>query len=386
MKKSLIIAGVLGAFAVSAQAQSSVTLYGTIDAGIVYANNAGGHSLWQQGSGSVSDTYFGLHGSEDLGNGLHAIFTLESGFNLNSGRFTEGNTMFNRQAYVGLQSNQFGTVTLGRQYDSVVDYLAPLAAVGSDYGNNLAGHPFDNDNLDHSFSIKNSVKYQSVNYAGFKFGGMYGFSNSADNFANNRAWSVGASYDFGPLDFAAAYLQLNNSPSWSNATGGAALGGQGNNFNLTAEQQRTYGVGVNYVYGPAKVGFVWTHTQYDNLLGGYQGGMAMSIPTGGNLHLDNFELNGRYAVTPALALDAAYTYTDGRVTGAAGSGDPKWHTVTLKADYSLSHRTDVYVEGVYQHASGELGNAGANVAMINTLSPSTGQNQIAAAVGMRHRF
>jgi len=385
MKKSLIIAGVLGAFAVSAQAQSSVTLYGTLDAGLVYANNAGGHSLWQQGSGSVSDTYFGLRGSEDLGGGLHAIFTLENGFNLNSGRFTEGGSMFNRQAFVGLQSNQFGTVTLGRQYDSVVDYLAPLAAVGSDGGNNLAGHPFDNDNLDHSFSVRNAVKYQSADYQGFKFGGLYGFSNDAGQFANNRAWSVGASYGNGPLNFAAAYLQLNNSPASANASG-AVLAGQSNNFNLTSETQRTFGAGVNYAYGPATVGFVWTHTQYQNLLGGGQGGDTFVIPTGTNLHLDNFELNGRYALTPALALDAAYTYTDGRVSGSNGSGDPKWHTVSLKADYSLSRRTDVYLEGVYQHASGELGDAGANVAMINTLTPSTGQNQVAAAVGLRHRF
>ena len=385
MKKSLIIAGVLGAFAASAHAQSSVTLYGTIDAGLVYANNSAGHSLWGQGSGSVSDTYFGLRGNEDLGGGLHALFTLESGFDVNNGKFAQNNNMFNRQAYVGLQSNQFGTLTLGRQYDSMVDYLAPLAAVGSDYGNNLAAHPFDNDNLDHSFSVNNAVKYQSANYAGFKFGGLYGFSNGAGQFANNRAWSVGASYGNGPLNFAAAYLQLNNSPAVANASG-AVLAGEGNNFNLTSQTQRTYGAGVNYTYGPAKAGFVWTHTQYQNLLAGGQGGDTFSIPTGTNLHLDNFELNGSYALTPALALDAAYTFTDGKVSGSNGSGDPKWHTVSLKADYSLSRRTDVYVEGVYQHASGELGDGGANVAMINTLSPSTSQNQVAATVGLRHRF
>jgi general bacterial porin, GBP family len=85
-------------------------------------------------------------------------------------------------------------------------------------------------------------------------------------------------------------------------------------------------------------------------------------------------------------LQAAYTFTDGRVTGSQGTGDPKWHTVSLQADYSLSKRTDVYVEGVYQHASGDFGDAGANVAMINTLSPSSTANQVAATVGLRHRF
>jgi general bacterial porin, GBP family len=385
MKKTLIIAGVMGAFAINAHAQSSVTLYGTLDAGLVYSNNQGGHSNWQQASGAVSDTYFGLRGSEDLGGGLHAIFTLEDGFNINSGKFTEANTLFNRQAFVGLQSDQYGTLTLGRQYDSVVDYLGPLSEAGSGYGNNLAAHPFDNDNLDNSFSIKNAVKYQSANYAGFRFGGLYGFSNDAGQFSNNRAWSAGASYNNGPLNVAAAYLQLNNSLTNANA-GGATSPGDGNNANLTAALQRTYGVGANYSYGPATVGLLYTHTQDNNVIAGAQNGTAFTIPTGMNLHLDNYEINGKYALTPALALQAAYTFTDGRVTGSQGTGDPKWHTVSLQADYSLSKRTDVYVEGVYQHASGDFGDAGANVAMINTLSPSSTANQVAATVGLRHRF
>ncbi|SDH97162.1 porin [Paraburkholderia phenazinium] len=385
MKKTLIVAGIMGAFAINAHAQSSVTLYGTLDAGLVYTNNQGGHNNWQQGSGTVSDTYFGLRGSEDLGGGLHAIFTLESGFNLNNGKFAESNTMFNRQAFVGLQSDQYGTLTLGRQYDSVVDYLGPLSEAGSGYGNNLAAHPFDNDNLDNSFSIKNAVKYQSANYAGLRFGGLYGFSNDAGQFANNRAWSAGASYNNGPLNVAAAYLQLNNSLGSSNS-GGAVSAGDGNNANLTAALQRTYGVGANYSYGPATVGLLWTHTQDNNLIAGGQNGVGFTVPTGTNLHLDNYEVNGKYALTPALSLNAAYTFTDGKVTGGTTSGDPKWHTVSLQADYSLSKRTDVYVEGVYQHASGQLGDGSANVAMINTLSPSSTGNQVAATVGLRHRF
>lgn len=383
MKKTLIVAGILGAFAASAQAQSSVTLYGTLDAGLVYTNNQAGHSNWQQGSGSVSDTYFGLRGSEDLGGGLHAIFTLESGFNLNNGSFSENNTMFNRQAYVGLKSDQYGQLTLGRQYDSVVDYLAPLSAAGSGYGNNLAGHPLDNDNLDNSFSVKNAVKYTSANYAGLQFGGLYGFSNAAGQFSNNRAWSAGASYSNGPLNVAAAYLQLNN--GGSNNTGGAVSSDDGS-ANLAAELQRTYGVGANYAYGPATVGLVWTHTQLDNLQSANVGGTFIGGLSGTNLHMDNYEVNGKYAFTPALSLAAAYTFTNGKVSGSNGSGDPKWHTVSLQGDYALSKRTDVYLEGVYQHASGELGNFGANVAAINTLTPSSTANQTAVAIGLRHRF
>jgi general bacterial porin, GBP family len=390
MKKTLILAGVLSAFAMSAQAQSSVTLYGSLDAGIAYANNAAGHSAWLQNSSGMSYNYFGLRGSEDLGGGLKAIFKLESGFDLSNGRFNDTNTMFNRQAYVGLQSDQFGTLTLGRQYDSVVDYLAPLSLAGSGPGANLAGHPFDNDNLDSTFSIKNAVKYTSANYAGFEFGGLYGFSNQPDGFSNGRAWSVGAKYANGPLNVAAGYTQLNNNLSNFNSSGATPSASESN---IQARQQRTFGVGVNYAFGPAAVGFVWTHAQIDGLGSLSSGGVALAgINSGMNLHLDNFEVNGAYHLTPALAFIGSYTYTDGSVSGADSSnGSPKWHTVVLGSDYSLSKRTDVYLAGVYQHASGTLGVNGDgtpidNQAAINTLPASSTNNQIAATVGLRHRF
>jgi general bacterial porin, GBP family len=388
MKKTLILAGVLSAFTLSAHAQSSVTLYGSLDAGIIYANNAGGHSAWLQGSGALSDNYFGLRGSEDLGGGLKALFTLESGFDLNSGGFHHGETGFNRQAFVGLQSDKFGTLTLGRQYDSMVDYLAPLSEAGAGFGNNLAAHPFDNDNLAHSFSIKNSVKYASANYAGLQFGGLYGFSNDANGFTNGRAWSAGASYSNGPVNVAAAYLQTNNSGSL-----GASNSAASSDQNISATVQRTYGVGANYTYGPAQVGFVWTHTQADGINSLASGGVSLPVLSGVNLHLDNYEINGAYHLTPALAFVGSYTFTDGTVTGVGtgtGNNSPKWHTVMVATDYSLSKRTDVYLGGVYQHASGSLGNKGGspveNVAAINMLSPSTTDNQIAATIGLRHRF
>jgi general bacterial porin, GBP family len=382
MKKNFIAASLLGALAITAHAQSSVTLYGTLDAGLVYSNNQSGHSAWQAGSGAASDTYFGLRGNEDLGGGLHAIFTLESGFNLNSGQSTESDTLFNRQSFVGLKSDQYGALTLGRQYDSMVDYLAPLSAAGAGYGNNLAAHPLDNDNLDNSFSISNAVKYTSPNYVGLNFGGLYGFSNS-DDFSNNRAWSLGASYDNGPLKVAASYLQLNRSGS-SNLNGAVSQGD--GTAAVAADLQRTFGAGVNYSFGPATFGFVYTHTQMDGITGVDVGGMTLPGVAGTNLHMDNYEVNGRYALTPAMSLAASYTFTDGKMTGSNGSGDPKWHTVSLQGDYKLSKRTDVYVEAVYQHASGELGNFGPNVAAINTLAPSSTGDQVAAAVGLRHRF
>ncbi|MDI7047719.1 porin, partial [Escherichia coli] len=108
--------------------------------------------------------------------------------------------MFGRQAFVGLSSESYGALTAGRQYDSVVDYLGPLSLTGTQYGGTHFAHPYDNDNLDNSFRVSNSIKYQSINYGGFKFGGLYGFSNQAGGFSSNRAYSVGASYNWGPLN------------------------------------------------------------------------------------------------------------------------------------------------------------------------------------------
>jgi general bacterial porin, GBP family len=89
MKKNLMAVALLSVLASAAHAQSSVTLYGLIDVGITYTNSQltshGGHSNWQETSGSVDGSRWGLRGAEDLGGGLKAIFTLENGFNVNNG-------------------------------------------------------------------------------------------------------------------------------------------------------------------------------------------------------------------------------------------------------------------------------------------------------------
>src|ERR1700722_1134997 len=205
MKKTLMVTALSCACIVSAHAQSSVTLYGVIDTGLVYSNNQGGHSAWQETSAATENTVFGLKGSEDLGGGLHAIFKLENGFNLNNGSMYNPGDAFGEQAYVGIQSDQFGTVLLGRQFDPVNDYLGSLPAAGSGYGGNLSAHPFNNDNLAaDSLSLNNAVKYTSTSYAGVTFGGAYSFSNNANSFSNNRAYGFGATYAHGPFNLAAA--------------------------------------------------------------------------------------------------------------------------------------------------------------------------------------
>jgi len=381
MKKTLMVAALSGVFATAAHAQSSVTLYGLIDAGITYTNNQGGHAAWQETSGSVNGSRFGLRGAEDLGGGLKAIFTLENGFGINNGTLKQNSRLFGRQAFVGLSSDQFGAVTLGRQYDSMVDYVAPLALTGTQYGGTQFAHPFDNDNLDNSFRVNNSVKFSSVNYGGFKFGGLYGFSNEAGGFADNRAYSFGGSYQYGGLNVAAAYLQLNNSltgTALSNPTGGAVA--SDNTF--VAGRQRTWGAGLNYTFGSATAGFIYTQTNLNQAesITSSNSGTSSGLSLGGSsARFQNFEVNGRYLLTPALSIAGAYTYTRANFDGKS----PNYNQFNLQTAYSLSKRTDVYLQGVYQRV-----NEGSGVdAIINgsTLASST-NNQVAVTAGLRHRF
>ena len=378
MKKNLMAVALLGVLASAAHAQSSVTLYGLIDVGITYTNSQltshGGHSNWQETSGAVDGSRWGLRGAEDLGGGLKAIFTLENGFNVNNGTLGQGGREFGRQAFVGLSSIDYGSVTLGRQYDSMVDYVGPLALTGTQYGGTHFAHPFNNDNLNNnSFSINNSIKYQSVNYAGFRFGGLYGFSNAAGAFANNRAYSVGMSYSWGPLNLAAGYLHLNNGATSQAAANFNSNGAVTDGQTLVAARQQTWGAGANYAFGPAIVGFVYTQT---NLTQIFQSGFST--------HIQNFEGNIRYNLTSALNVAGAYTYS--RAGGNAGSGSPHWNQVGLQTDYNLSKRTDVYLQSVYQSVSTSR-NTVLGVAFINGLSaPSSTNNQVEVTAGLRHRF
>ena len=383
MKKTLLALAVTTLTAGAAHAQSSVTLYGLIDAGISYVSNSKGSKLFQESNNAMNSDRWGLRGAEDLGGGLKAIFVLENGFSINNGQLGQGGLEFGRQAYVGLSSDQYGTVTLGRQYDDVVQSLAPLALTGTQNGGTFFAHPYDNDNLDNTFRVNNSLHYQSVNYAGFKLGATYGFSNST-SFSSNREYSVGATYNFAGFNFAAAYLQLNSgfnsitSPNTSNVIGNTS--GAVTDAPFAAGRQRTWGAGLNYTFGPATAGVVFTQTQLNNVVSNNEGFGVSTIPLNSSMRFNNYEVNARYMLTPALNLAAMYTYTDGKLNGFS----PSWHTVGLLADYYLSKRTDVYLQGEYQHVNAN-GVSGLG-AQLNTFSASSSPNQAIVTVGMRTRF
>ena len=112
--RTAVAVAVTGSVAQAAYAQSSVTLYGIVDAGFTYTNNQKGNSAYQATQGNVQGSRWGLLGTEDLGGGNKALFRLENGFSLESGALGQGGRMFGRSAWVGLSNSRAGTITLGR--------------------------------------------------------------------------------------------------------------------------------------------------------------------------------------------------------------------------------------------------------------------------------
>jgi predicted porin len=392
-KKVLTTALVASAFAGTAHAQSSVTLYGIIDAGISYANHAknaagGSDKLFKYDDGVAQGSRWGIRGTEDLGGGLKALFVLENGFNSGNGTLGQGGAMFGRQAYVGLAKDGMGSLTFGRQYSFSTDYLGGNYSTGGQtVAGNYAYHINDVDQLTSS-RINNAVKFSSANFAGFTFGAMYGFSNQAGAFGgapqtgttaapvagSARAYSFGVNYANGPIGVGAAYTDIRfpgqSTPAFSTAI---------SNVNLATGSQvrdlRTFGVGARYIFGPATMYALWTDTHFEPV-------------TGASTTFNNFEGGVKYAVTPALTGGLGYTYS--RLTGATTG---HFNQVDASVDYALSKRTDVYGLAIYQDASGKTGTSntpiqaqiGSATSYFNT-SGSGSQNQLAFRVGIRHKF
>ncbi|WP_321806967.1 porin [Burkholderia sp. BCC1993] len=389
MNKWMLAAGLSVMATGVAHAQSSVTLFGLIDEGFNYTNNVGGHPLYAASSGDVQGSRWGMRGSEDLGGGLAAIFKLESGFNVNNGRLGQQGRAFGRQAYVGVSSKDYGSLTLGRQYDSVTDYLTSLTANGS-WGGGMLSHPYDNDNTDDTFRLSNAVKYASVDYNGFSFGGMYAFSNDT-SFGLNRAVSAGVQYSNGSLTIAAAFLDILH-PN-ANGSGAVSIGPNGSgDGSWTADRQRIWGAGINYVAGSATFGFAYTRTnlsrptdtQYATLA------PATALGSASMLKFNNYELNVKYQITPAFFVGGMYTYTEMTYSGSTGgTAKPKYHQFGLMADYNLSKRTDLYVQAAYVQVADADAVAGSGLEVASnpdTAGPSSTNRQVMARVAIRHKF
>ncbi|TFE37014.1 porin [Paraburkholderia dipogonis] len=201
----------------SAFAQSSVTLYGIVDGGIVYqsktlgangANGANGGKLLAFTDSGQVPSQFGFSGMEDLGGGLISEFKLESGINVGNGGYNDSNgNFFGRQAYVGLKGRG-GELKAGLQFSPFFITLFALDPRGlSQFGSGLPVY------LNHvaatGIFTPNSVSYTTPIFAGLQGSALISLGGVAGSFASGRQYSLSVNYAWQGLDIAAALFDSN---------------------------------------------------------------------------------------------------------------------------------------------------------------------------------
>lgn len=363
MKRSWFLGATACTFAVSsaAHAQSSVTLWGVMDAGITMVNNQKGGHGYSMDNGIAMPDMWGLRGTEDLGGGSRAIFELIDQFNLGTGAIypTNGGGLFGRNAWVGLANDRYGKLTFGEQYDFMIDsllrfdnsiYIAglygfrggPFAKLG------IPGNPSGSTNFDRmsGTAISNSVKYTTPVWNGLSVGALYSFGGVPGSLAQNDGKSFGINYAVGSFSIGAAYTcqryaQLD-----------AGLAGI-----------RNFGAGAEYRFGLSAVNVLYTNTRN----------------TANNATINVYQIGGHYQLTPAVSVGGDYQLMKGN---AVLAGD-KANQFSLGLRYALSKSTTLYTELVYQKVSG---NDDPKAWIMAVSSASSNDRQLLTRVGLLHRF
>ncbi|WP_175779161.1 porin [Burkholderia anthina] len=358
LAKSAISFGVL-ILSTLAHAQSNVLLYGIVDTGVAYVTNEGGqHAIAMVGGGGDRPNRIGFRGTEDLGNGLHANFVLENGFNVATGGLGQGGLLFGRQAYVGLSDDRLGEIRLGRQYDLMVD-LVPYTAAASGNGGFYSFHLGDLDRLGGE-RLNNSVQYRTPEFGGLRASAMVSFGGVPGDFNRNSAKSFGVSYQHGGFRIGGAFTSVENFQA------GLGIGTSALGVNLT-------GTPVNAVFDRIDVYGIGAAYQTDKWY-------LAALFTLSDLHKD-----GRSAALRAFDIGATYWITPGASAGAALTyytlDAHRWIVPSASLDYYFSKRTNVYLQVVDMHVN----DSGA-VAQLFVLPASSSRNQTVVTIGMRQNF
>ncbi len=376
MQKKLIALAVAGLVSAPAFAQSNVTIYGVADAGIAVGSH-GDNDFRGLLSGVLSGSRIGFRGTEDLGNGLSAVFQLEQGFDIGNGTVspnvattntnnTVGNrndrdSAFSRQAWVGLKG-AFGTVGLGRQY-------APGFGQQYDAIASAAISPQSNLSVGAGLTITpnsparwdNSVTYGNA-FGAVKVNAIYSAqaSEQATSPDNDNAWGVGAEYAAGGLRVGGVYHFLKDGTNAGDNTREWLLGASYNFGMLTLAG--SYQVGSDV--GGGGVGG-------DNDVRLWQVGAIVPVGAAGNVHVAygrvKIEDDLNTALVPAVEDNEANSWT-------------------VAYTHALSKRTTGYVG--YNRASNDSNFQ--TFGVVGAPTPATaannGEDSSVFALGVRHTF
>lgn len=297
----------LGLAATTAQAQSSVTLYGLLDLSIGRSQNAGGSASKGVDSGKMTTSFFGFKGQEDLGDGLKAVFAIESFMRSDggdAGRFN-GDPFWARSAYVGL-SGGMGTLQLGRNTTSLFVNTLLFNAFGDSFGFSPAiRHTFTSGTVSGDTGWSDSIKWASPRWGGWSFS-LHGAAGEA---SGGRNTGVSALYFGGPLSLGLA---------WQDVAKGA-----------TVDDTRSWQLGGAYDLKAVKL-FAQLG-RVDNHSSGHEhslGGLGAAVPAGAGKVLLQW----------------------GRISPDQGA---RRQTLSLGYDHTLSPRSDVYVVYMNDQLSGQ---------------------------------
>jgi predicted porin len=385
MKKSLLALAVLGAFTGVASAQSSVTLYGTIDLSGKYVKNDGSSRRYSLSQDGINSSQLGFKGVEDLGGGLKAGFVLLAGVNADTG--STNSKLFNRRATASLIGG-FGEVRLGRDYtptfwnDTIFDAFGTNGLGDSSHVLQLATATFVRaDNSIGYFLPSNIGGVYGQFMAAAGEGGNAGVNNTVNGVSTPNAAAINGSninpgrylggrigFAAGPFDIAAAYAQQRFTGNVIGNNGAPVPVPVVRNLNSsgTVAQQKTWNIGGSYDLGVVK------------LLGYFNRDTVESAKE------NRFSLS---AVVPVGQGEIHAGYDRSKLTGSRGATvlDNKVDQFKAGYVYNLSKRTAVYTN-VSQVKNGNQSALSVAGGSSQTAAPTAGGKSKGAEFGVRHFF
>uniref|UniRef100_UPI00404784ED porin n=1 Tax=Polynucleobacter sp. TaxID=2029855 RepID=UPI00404784ED len=343
MKKLLIATAAMAMVAGTAQAQSSVTIYGVLDSGITRASNANQTNTSNTGltNGGLSTPRWGFKGAEDLGGGLKAGFVLESEYLTDTGAATA--TLFNRASYLNLAQAGVGSIQLGHMNRQDYSMTAKFDTFG---GNNIGGWLASNKgtvDLKVGERIDNAVQLKTASFGGLVLTYQHAYGEVAGNSSASKTTAFGAEFTAGPFAAAATIAEKNDANS--------------------------VGTKATSVYA-----------KYDFKVADLRLGYAKTEVDGSTVEKSGYFVGVKVPVNKKVAVMAQYNAFD----NDAGM-EPT--TYALGATYAFSKRTTAYLIGAKSNQdNGSAQNVVSTSKYDNFDSPLAGNNQTAYSVGIRHKF